>query len=141
MTILLLTAIALIIITTGCISREVQGAKIFVDAGYALGAIGENQTDIQKISWNVNIANIGVKTAENVTAYIILNPEIVSRQINIEENIVQLGGLKPDAGKGFKGNATFNASGMSKQEIAAWEPYAKIKVTWIEDGKPTTFES
>ncbi|CAG0973045.1 hypothetical protein METP2_01510 [Methanosarcinales archaeon] len=46
-TTLALTAIALIIITTGCISKEVQGAKIFVDAGYALGAIGENQTDIK----------------------------------------------------------------------------------------------
>ena len=43
--------------------------------------------------------------------------------------------MKPDVWKGFKGHATFNSTGLSKQDIAAWEPLVKIKVTWTEDGK------
>lgn len=132
--ILALTAIASIIIITGCISKEVQGAKITGDIGYSVGYTGENQTDIQKISWTVSITNTGVKTAENVTAYVILHPEIVSRLNALEESTV-LGDLKPDVWKGFKGNAIFNSTGLSKQDIAAWEPLVKIKVTWTEDGK------
>lgn len=132
-TILALTVF--ITISTGCVSKEVQGAKITEDIGYSVGYIGENQTDIQKISWTVSITNTGVKTADNVTAYVILHPEIVSRLNALEDSTVLLGDLKPDVWKGFKGNATFNSTGLSKQDMAAWEPLVKIKVTWTEDGK------
>lgn len=95
---------------------------------------GENKTDTQRISWTVSIANTGVKAAKNVTAYVILPPGIVSRLDALQESIV-LGNLEPEGWAGFKGNATFNASGLSKQDIMAWEPLVKIKVTWTEDGK------
>lgn len=134
-TILALTAIASIIITTGCISKEVQGAKIAGDIGYSVGYISENQTDIQKISWTVSITNTGVKTAKGVTAYVILHHEIVSRLNSPYMSSLMLDDLQPGIWTGFKGNATFNSTGLSKQDIAAWEPLVKIKVTWTEEGK------
>lgn len=78
-TILALTAIASIIITTGCISKEVQGAKIAGDVGNSIGYIGENQTNFQRISWTASITNTGDKTAKNVRADVILHSEVVSR--------------------------------------------------------------
>jgi len=119
---------------TGAVSTKVQGVKITGDIGASIGYSGENQTDSQKISWTVSIANTGAKTAKNVTAYVILPPGIVSRLDALEESIA-LGNLEPEGWAGFKGNATFNASGLSKQDIMAWEPLVKIKVTWTEDGK------
>ena len=123
----------IVAVTTGCVSDEVQGAKISGNIGASLGSSDENQTDSQKISWTVSIANTGVKTAKNVTAYVILPPGIVSRLDALQESIV-LGDLEPEGWAGFKGNATFNASGLSKQDIMAWEPLVKIKVIWTEDG-------
>jgi uncharacterized repeat protein (TIGR01451 family) len=119
---------------TGAVSTKVQGAKITGDIGVSIGYSGENQTDSQKISWTVSIANTGAKTAKNVTAYVILPPGIVSRLDALQESIV-LGDLESEVQAGFKGNATFNASGLSKQDMMAWEPLVKIKVTWTEDGK------
>jgi len=89
-------------VTTGCISKEVQGAKIAGAIGYSVGYISENQTDIQKISWTVSITNTGVKTAENAKVYVVLHPEVVSRLNTLEESTVLLGDLKPDVWKGFK---------------------------------------
>ncbi|VVB55951.1 Uncharacterised protein [uncultured archaeon] len=123
----------IVAVTTGCVSDEVQGAKISGNIGASLGSSGENQTDSQKISWTVSIANTGVKTAKNVTAYVILPPGIVSR-LNAHDKSRALGDLKPEGWAGFKGNATFNASGLSKQDIMACEPLVKIKVIWTEDG-------
>lgn len=134
-TILALTAIASILITTGCISKEVQGAKIIGDIGYSVGYTGENQTDIQKISWTVSITNTGVKTAKDVTAYVILHPEVVSRLNDPYMSSVMLDDLQPGIWTGFKGNATFNSTGLDKQDIAAWESLVRIKVTWTENGK------
>ncbi len=127
--------IAFIMITVGCISKEVQGAKITGDIGYSVGYISENQTNVQKISWTVSITNTGTKTVENVRADVILHPEVVSRLNGSYMNSVMLDDLQPDIWTGFKGNATFNATGLSKQDIAAWEPLVKIKVTWTENGK------
>lgn len=124
-----------IIITVGCISKEVQGAKITGDIGYSLGYIGENQTDFQRISWTASITNTGDKTAKKVRADVILHPEVVSRLNDSYMSSVMLDDLQPGIWTGIKGNATFNASGLSKQDIAAWEPLVKIKVTWTEDGK------
>ena len=132
-TIIALTAIVSIIITTGCISKE--GAKITADIGYSVGYTGANQTDSQKISWTVSITNSGVKTAENVTAYVILHPEIVSRLNDPYMSSVMLDDLQPGIWTGFKGNTTFNSTVLGKQDIAAWEPLVRIKVTWTEDGK------
>jgi len=134
-TVFALMVIVVVAGTTGCVSNEVQGAKITGAIGSSVGYISENQTDIQRISWTVSITNTGVKTAENVTAYVILHPEMVSRLNVLENSTVLLGDLKPDVWKGFKGHATFNSTGLSKQDIAAWEPLVKIKVTWTEDGK------
>ena len=78
----------IVAVTTGCVSDEVQGAKISGNIGASLGSSGENQTDSQKISWTVSIANTGVKTAKNVTAYVILPPGIVSRLDALQESIV-----------------------------------------------------
>ena len=125
--------IVIVAVTTGCISDEVQGAKISGNIGVSLGSSDENQTDSQKISWTVSIANTGIKTAKNVTAYVILPSGIVSR-LDAYEDSIELGDLESEGWAGFKGNATFNASGLSKQDIMAWEPFVKIKVTWAEDG-------
>ena len=89
----------------------------------------------QRISWTASITNTGDKTAKNVRADIILHPEVVSRLNDSYMSSVMLYDLQPDIWTGFKGNATFNATGLSKQDIAAWEPLVKIKVTWTEDGK------
>ncbi|MFZ3383958.1 MAG: hypothetical protein WA144_08535 [Candidatus Methanoperedens sp.] len=123
----------IVAVTTGCVSDEVQGAKISVSFGTSLGSLDENQTDSQKISWTVSIANTGVKKAKNVTAYVILPPGIVSR-LDAHDESRALGDLEPEGWAEFKGNATFNASGLSKQDIMAWEPLVKIKVTWTENG-------
>ena len=132
-TVFALIVIVVVAVTSGCVSDEVQGAKISVSFGTSLGSLDENQIDSQKISWTVSIANTGVKTAKNVTAYVILPSGIVSRLDALQESIV-LGDLEPEGWAEFKGNATFNASGLSKQDIMAWEPLVKIKVTWTEDG-------
>lgn len=124
-----------LIITVGCISKEVQEAKITGDIGYSVGYISENQTNIQKISWTASITNTGDKTAKNVRADVILHPEVVSRLNDSYMSSVMLDDLQPGIWTGIKGDATFNASGMSKQDIAAWGPLVKIKVTWTEDGK------
>jgi len=65
---------------------------------------------------------------------VILPPGIVSRLDALQERLV-LGDLESEVQAGFKGNATFNASVLSKQDMMAWEPLVKIKVTWTEDGK------
>lgn len=124
-----------IIITVGCISKEVQEAKITGDVGYSLGYIDENQTNFQRISWTAGITNTGDKTAKKVRADVILHPEVVSRLNDSYMSSVMLDDLQQGIWTGFKGNATFNASGLSKQDIAAWEPLVKIKVTWTENGK------
>jgi hypothetical protein len=129
----LFALIVVIAVTTGCVSNEVQGAKITGDIEASKGNSSENQTDTQKISWTVRIANIGLKIAKNVTAYVILPSGIVSKLDAFKESIV-LGDLESEGQAGFKGNATFNASGLGKQDIVAWEPLVQIKVTWTEDG-------
>ncbi len=134
-TILVLTAISSIIITAGCISKEAQGTKITGDIGYSVGSTGENQTDIQKIFWTVSITNTGVKTAKGVTTYVILKPETVSILNHQYKSSVMLDDLQPGVWTGFKGNATFNSTSLSKQDMAAWEPLVRIKITWTENGK------
>lgn len=123
----------IVAITKGCVSDEVQGVKISGNIGVSLGSSDENQTDRQKISWTVSIANTGAKRAKNVTAYVILPSGIISR-LDAYEDSISLGDLEHEDWAGFKGNATFNASGLSKQDIMAWEPFVKIKVIWSEDG-------
>lgn len=134
-TVFALMVILMVAVTTGCVSKEVQGVKITGDIGLSLGYIGENQTNFQRISWTASITNTGDKTAKNVRADVILHPEVVSRLNDSYMSSVMLDDLQPSIWTGFKGNATFNASGLSKQDIAAWEPLVKIKVTWTEDGK------
>ena len=134
-TIFALMVILVVAVTSGCISKEVQEAKITGDIGYSVGYISENQTNIQKISWTASITNIGTQAAESVRVDVILPPEVVSRLNVPYTSSVMLDDLQPDIWTGIKGNATFNASGLSKQDIAAWEPLVKIKVTWTEDGE------
>lgn len=130
-----LMVIFVVAVTTGCVSKEAQEAKIAGDVGYSIGYIDENQTNIQKISWTASITNTGDRIAEDVKVDVILHPNITSRLNTIEESTVLLGDLKPDVWKGFKGNVTFITTGMSKQEIATWDTLVKIKVIWVEDGK------
>jgi len=134
-TIIFVPMVILVAVTTGCVSKEVQEAKITGDVGYSLGYIGENQTNFQRISWTVSITNTGDKTAKNIRADVILHPEVVSRLNDSYMSSAMLDDLQQGIWTGFKGNATFNATGLSKQDIAAWEPLVKIKVTWTEDEK------
>ncbi|VVB87590.1 Uncharacterised protein [uncultured archaeon] len=132
-TILVLAAFT--ITASGCVSNEIQGAKITGDIGYSVGYVSENQTNFQRISWTASFANSGDQNAENVRAYVILNPEVVSRLVDSNMSSVTLNELHPGVWTGFKGNATFNATGLGKQDIAAWEPLVKLKVTWTENGR------
>ena len=103
-----------------------------------MGLALNNQTDIQKIQWTVNIKNNGDRTAENVGCEVILHPAVVSRLIALEGSTVHLGDVEPDSWNEFEGNATFNATGLSKDDISSWGPLVNIKVTWEENGR--TFE-
>jgi hypothetical protein len=122
------------IMAAGCLSNQGEGVKISGDIGYSVGSAVNNQTDIQKIQWTVTIRNNGDITAENVGGEVILHPEVVSRLIALEDNTVHFGELKPDMWKGFEGNATFNSTGLSKQDILSWGSLVKIKATWEEKG-------
>jgi hypothetical protein len=44
--------------------------------------------------------------------------------------------MEPDVWKEFEGNASFNATGLSKQDISSWGSLVKIKATWEENGRP-----
>lgn len=134
--IILIAAIVLSLLLAGCIAEEKkhQEVKFFTDITATLGASG-NSTQFQELNWRVNISNIGGKTAENTTAWIILHPEIVSRLNGSEINKVYIGNMPPSiVVMGFNGSVTFNSTGLSKQDIASWEPLLKVKITWIEDG-------
>ncbi len=127
----ILALAAFITMSTGCISKEAKiGGNVVSHVSY-----GENQTNLQTIYWTATIANTGDKPAKNTRADVVLYPAVVSRLISFKESTVPLGDLEPEDRAGFKGNATFNATGLSKQDIAGWEPLVKIKVTWTEDGK------
>jgi hypothetical protein len=114
--------------------QENQGARLVLSTATGLG-LSENQTDVQEISWVVEITNSGAKTAENAKAEVILYPQVASRLETFNAPTVQLGDLTPNTSIGFKGNATFNSTGLSKQDIDTWGQLVKIKVTWAEDGK------
>ncbi len=120
---------------SGCISNETQEVGITGDMGYSVGAINENQTNIQKITWTASIVNNGKTIAKNVSCKAILHPEVSSSLIALEGNTTHIGNLKPDTWEGFKGIATFNASNISKHDIDKWGNLIKIKVTWEENGE------
>lgn len=124
-----------VVFSAGCISKEVQGTEIVGDVGYSVGYASENKTNLQKIHWTVSIVNKGVKKAEDVRVDVILHHAVVSRLVAFNESTLLLGDLKPDVWKGFRGNATFDSTGLSKQDISGGYPLVKIKITWTEDGR------
>ncbi len=126
--------IAIVAFTAGCISEERAGVKISGDVAYAVGS-DVNQPDIQTIYWNVNVSNTGDATAQNVSADVMLHPNVLPRLMSFENETVLLGDLQPGNTIGFNGTAKFNATGLYKDDIASWEPLVRIKVTWAEDGK------
>ncbi|NJD75861.1 MAG: hypothetical protein FIB08_02010 [Candidatus Methanoperedens sp.] len=133
--IITIITLASIIITLGCVSNQIREEDLGSDLSVAIGQAGGDQAGFQKISWKANIGNSRNKTAENVSVNVILHPEVVSRLASVEGNNVLLGDLKSGTGAGFNGTATFNSTGLSKQDIAAWEPLVKIKVAWTEEGR------
>ncbi|TRZ88831.1 MAG: hypothetical protein D4R88_06860 [Methanosarcinales archaeon] len=133
---ILIAAVVLSLLLAGCITEEKkqQEVKFFTDITTMLGDAG-NGTQFQKLNWRVNISNIGGKTAENTRARIILHPEIVSRMNGSDIDQVDIGNMPPSiVVMGFNGSVTFNSTGLSKQDIASWEPLLKVKIIWIEDG-------
>ncbi|WP_135389570.1 hypothetical protein [Methanolobus halotolerans] len=134
--ILLLVLVAFgAIVTSGCIFDETKEVEISGDIGYSVGAINQNQTNIQKIQWTTSIGNNGEAIAENVSCEVILHPEVSSRLISLEGNEKYIGDLEPDTWEGFKGNATFDASNISKRDMDEWENMVKVKIIWEENGK------
>lgn len=131
---ILIAAVVLSLLLAGCITEEKkpQEVKFSADITTTLGTAG-NGTQFQKLNWSVSISNIGGKTAENTTAHIILHPEIVSRLNGSYISQFDIGSLPPGI-VGFNGSSTFNSTGLSKQDIAAWEPLLRVKMIWIEDG-------
>ncbi|GEM_PF-1566006 len=108
-----------------------QDVKFYADINLAVGSTGEN---LQKIYWKINLTNTGGKTAENVSANVILHPEVVSRLTGSSSNSATWDNLQPGLRAGLSGTATINATGLDKQDISSWNPPARVKVTWTEDG-------
>lgn len=107
-----------------------QEVKFYAEISLAAGSAGEN---LQKIYWKINLTNTGGKTAENVSANVILHPEIVSRLTGSSSNSAAWDNLQPGFRAGLSGSATINATGLNKQDISSWDPPARVKVTWTED--------
>ncbi len=129
---------AVIILSTvfaGCIfsEKKPQGVNFAYGATSSMGAI-ENQTQLQKFDWRINLTNTGDRAAENVNASVVLHPEIASRLNGSYTNSVMFVDIPPGFTFGINGTAVFNATGLSKRDIAGWEPLVSIKLTWIEDG-------
>ncbi len=123
------------IFMSGCIFDEAQGVEISGDIGYSVGSISEDQTDIQKIQWTASVGNNGEITAKNVSCKVILHPEVSSRLIDLEGDTKHIGNLESDTWEGFKGNATFNAANLSKQDMDEWGKLIEVKVMWEENGE------
>lgn len=130
----MISAVVLLLLLAGCIAEEKkpQEVEFFTEITATLGAAG-NGTQFQELNWRVNISNIGGKTAQNTRARIILHPEIVSRMNGSDVRQIDIGNMQPGV-VGFNGSAIFNSTGVSKQDIASWEPLFKVKIIWIEDG-------
>ncbi len=82
----------------------------------------------------MNFTNTGDRAAENVNASVVLHPEIASRLNGSYINSVMFVDIPPGFTFGINGIAVFNATGLSKQNIAGWKPLLSIKLTWIEGG-------
>jgi hypothetical protein len=133
--ILFAAVIILSMVFAGCIFSEKKphGVNFAYGATSSMGAI-ENQTQLQKFDWRINLTNNGDRTAENANASVILHPEIASRLNSSYINSVMFSDISPGSTYGINGTAVFNATGLSKQDIAGWKPLISIKLTWIEDG-------
>ncbi len=132
--ILLIAVIILSIVFAGCISGEKkpQGVNFAYGATSSMGAI-ENQTQLQKFDWRINLTNTGDRAAENFNASVALHPEIASRLNGSYINSIMFVDIPPGFTFGINGTAVFNATGLSKQDIARWKPMLSIKLTWVED--------
>ncbi len=108
-----------------------QDVKFYADISLAVGSTGEN---LQKIYWKINLTNTGSKRAENVSANVILHPEVVTRLTGSSSNSATWDNLQPGFRAGLSGTATINATGLSKQDISSWDPLASVNVAWTEDG-------
>ncbi|MCX9012770.1 MAG: hypothetical protein OIN66_16840 [Candidatus Methanoperedens sp.] len=94
----------------------------------------ENQTQLQRLNWRINLTNTGDRAAEDFNASVVLHPEIVSRLHDSYLSSVVFWDIPPGFTIGLNGTAVFNATGLSKQDIVGWKPLVSIKLTWVEDG-------
>ncbi len=138
--ILFTAVIILSMVFAGCVSNEKkpQGAN-FQGVNFVYGAIAslgasENQTQLQRLDWKVNLTNTGDRAAENVNASVVLHPEIASRLNGSYTNSVMFVDIPPGFTFGINGTAVFNATGLSKRDIVGLKPLVSLKLTWIEDG-------
>ncbi len=132
--ILLIAVIILSIVFAGCISGEKPHGVNFVYGGISSIGYSGNQTGLQEIKWSINLTNTGDRTAESANASVTLHPEITSRLNGSYINSVMFADISPGFTYGVNGTAVFNATGLSKQDIAGWKPLVSIKLTWVEDG-------
>lgn len=131
----LFTAVIILsMIFAGCISSEKksQGVNFAYGATSSMGA-SNNQTELQRLNWRVNLTNSGDRAAEDFNASVALHPEIVSRLHDSYLSSVVFWDIPPGFTIGLNGTAVFNATGLSKQDIIGWKPLVSIKLTWIED--------
>ncbi len=133
--ILFAAVIILSMVFAGCIFSEKKphGVNFAYGATSSIGAI-ENQTQLQKLDWRINLTNTGDRAAENVNASVVLHPEIVSRLHDSYLSSVVFRDVPSGFTIGLNGTAVFNATGLSKQDIVGWKPLVSIKLTWVEDG-------
>lgn len=132
----LFTAVIILsMVFAGCISYEEkpQGVNFAYGATSSMGA-SDNQTELQRLNWRINLANTGDRAAENANASVVLHPEIVLRLNDSSLSSVAFGDIPPGSAIELNGMAVFNATGLNKQDIIGWKPLISIKLTWIEDG-------
>jgi hypothetical protein len=120
---------------TGCVFNEKKPHGVnFVYSGISSIGYSGNQAGLQEINWSINLTNTGDRAAEGANASVILHPEIASRLNYSSLNSVISGNLPPGSTVRLNGMVVFNATGLSKQDIAGWKPLVSIKLTWVEDG-------
>lgn len=133
--ILFAAVIMLSVVFAGCISSEKkpQGVNFAYGATSSMGT-SDNQTELQRLNWRINLTNTGDRAAEDFNASVVLHPEIVSRLHDSSLSSVVFWEVPPGFTIGLNGTAVFNATGLSKQDIAGWKPLVSVKLTWVEDG-------
>jgi len=107
--------------------------SLAVDLTATLG--GDREEGILRFRYVVE--NKALQPAKNLQIDLVLHPELTKRlkSINVG-NSVKVGALAPGSSYVARnGFITFDSHGLTKEEIAQFEPLLQLKLTWIQNGK------